>query len=392
MTCPSTKSDSTHFSLRCLKPRYFAPRAMPHLFPMPQALSNRIFASFMLATLLFSTAQAFAENFTLGLPPISIPINNPQTPAKIALGRKLFEDQRLSADAKVSCATCHKAKQAFSDGLPMARGIREQLGTRNTPSLINVAYQQSFFWDGRRPSLEAQVKEPFLHPREQGLSNVQDLLQRIRSDPEYVVAFKRVFGVTNEPVSLEQISLALASFQRSLVAGNSAFDRYYFAGDKKALSSSAQRGLKLFQGSAQCTTCHIIDKNTALFTDHQFHSLTVGLNKIETRIVDLSTRVANATQAERERLVLVDGTFAEMGRFLITGNPEDIGKFKTPSLRNVAETAPYMHDGSVATLDEAVDLEVYYRGVAQSRPLILTPADKVDLIEFLKALSSSVIP
>ena len=359
-------------------------------FPLPKILSCPIFTVCILAAFWLPRGVAAAENPTLGLPPITIPADNPQTPDKIALGKKLFHDQHLSADGKISCASCHKVERAFTDGLPVARGIHDQLGTRNTPSLMNVAYQQSFFWDGRRSSLEAQAKEPFLHSREHGLSNVPDLLQRITSDSSYVVAFKRVFGVSSDPISAEHLAQALASFQRSLIAGNSAFDRFYFAGDKKALSPSAQRGLKLFQRSAQCNICHTIDKGSALFTDQQFHSLSVGLKKIENRMAALSIQVAGASQLERENFVLEDAAFAEMGRFLITGNPADIGKFKTPSLRNVAQTAPYMHDGSVATLDEAVDLEVYYRGVAQNRPLILTPVDKADLINFLKALSSPI--
>lgn len=363
---------------------------MSHLFKFNPAAYRTGLAIFLLAVLWTRMGGALAENGALGLPPVPIPPSNPQTPAKIALGKRLFHDQRLSADGKVSCATCHKAEHAFTDGLPMAQGIHEQLGTRNTPSLLNVAYQHSLFWDGRRPSLEAQAKEPFFHPREHGLKDAQDLLRRIRSDPQYAVSFKRAFGVSSTAITLDHVTQALAAFERTLLAGDSAFDRYYFAGDQKALSPTAQRGLKLFQGSAQCATCHILGKTSALFTDQQFHSLAIGLKKIEPRIVELTTRVANALPAERERLVLEDANYAELGRFLVTQNPADIGKFKTPSLRNVALTAPYMHDGSIATVAEAVDFEVYYRGLAQNRPLILTPQEKLDLIDFLKSLTSPV--
>ena len=333
-----------------------------------------------------------AETSVLGLPPLPIPADNPQTVAKVALGKKLFHDQRLSADGKVSCATCHQADKVFSDGLPVAQGINKQLGTRNTPSLFNVAYQHSLFWDGRRASLEAQAKEPFFHPREHGLKDTPALLHHIRTDQQYAAAFKRTFGVSRRDISSDHVTQALAAFERTLIAGESPFDRYYFAGDQKALSPTAQQGLQLFQGQAQCATCHTLGKTSALFTDQQFHSLAIGLKKIEPRIIELTTRVARARPAERERLVLEDADYAELGRFLVTQNPADIGKFKTPSLRNVALTAPYMHDGSITTLAEAVEFEVYYRGLAQNRPLILTPQEKLDLIDFLKSLTSPTRP
>ena len=362
---------------------------MPRLFKINQATYRNGLVTILLAAFFTQMGEAFAANDTLGLPPVPIPQDKPQTPAKIALGKKLFNDERLSADGKVSCATCHQAEKVFTDALPVAQGIDKQSGTRNTPSLLNVAYQHSLFWDGRQPSLEAQAKEPFFHPREHGLKDTQDLLRRIRSDPAYVVLFQRAFGVSSTDIGLVHVTQALATFERTLLAGDSPFDRYYFAGDQKALSPTAQRGLKLFQGSAQCTTCHTLSKTSALFTDQQFHSLAIGLNKIEPRIVELTTRVAHAPPAERERLVLEDADYAELGRFLVTQNPADIGKFKTPSLRNVALTAPYMHDGSITTLAEAVDFEVYYRGLAQNRPLILTPQEKLDLIDFLKSLTST---
>ena len=344
----------------------------------------------LLTALCMQMGGTFAASDTLGLPPVPIPQDNPQTPAKIALGKRLFHDQRLSADGKVSCATCHQAEKAFTDGLPLAQGIHKQSGTRNTPSLLNVAYLTSLFWDGRQTSLEAQAKEPLLHPREHGLKDSQALLQRIRSDQQYVAAFNRAFGVPSAGIAIAHLSQALAAFERTLILGDSPFDRYYFAGDQKALSPAAQQGLALFQGRAQCATCHTLDKTSALFTDQQFHSLAIGLKKIEPRIVELTTRVAHAPQAKREQLVLEDANYAELGRFLVTQNPADIGKFKTPSLRNVGLTAPYMHDGSIATLAEAVDFEVYYRGLSQNRPLILTPQEKLDLIDFLKSLTSPV--
>lgn len=362
---------------------------MPHSFKkIPCAYRTTLAIVGFLAILWATTGGALADKSASGLPQVPIPSDNPQTPAKIALGKKLFHDQRLSANGKVSCATCHQAEHAFTDGLPLARGVRDQPGTRNASSLLNSAYQHDLFWDGRAPSLEAQAKEPFFHPREHGLKNSQDLLRRIRLDRKYEELFKRAFNTSITDITLDQVAKALASFERTLLAGDSPFDRYYFAGEQKALSPTAQRGLKLFQGSAQCASCHIVGKSSALFTDQQFHSLAIGLKKIEPRIVELTSRVVRASPAERERMVLEDADYAELGRFLVTQNPADIGKFKTPSLRNVAVTAPYMHDGSIATLAEAIEFEMYYRGLAQNRPLILTPQEKLDLIDFLKSLTS----
>lgn len=184
------------------------------------------------------------------------------------------------------------------------------------------------------------------------------------------------------------VAQAIAAYERTLVAGNSAFDRYHYGHDKTALDAAALRGLELFRGRAQCGQCHVIGETSALFTDQQFHTLGVGFKHLEDRLVPEAIRFAKLTAAERQKLVTSDPASAELGRFSVTLNPADLGRFRTPSLRNVAETAPYMHDGSVATLEEAVDLEVYYRGVEAGHPLILTPSEKTDLVAFLKALTS----
>jgi cytochrome c peroxidase len=199
------------------------------------------------------------------------------------------------------------------------------------------------------------------------------------------------FGNARGNISLNNLAEALASFQRTLLAGDSKFDRYLFGNEKTALTESAVRGLALFQGTARCASCHLIGKNDALFSDNQFHSLGIGLPRLGPRLAELTTRLVRANEGGNslDHEILGDDTVAELGRFAVTFNPADIAKFRTPSLRNVARTAPYMHDGSVATLEEAVDIELYYRGVQADRPLILTPSEKMDLVEFLRSLSSA---
>jgi cytochrome c peroxidase len=327
----------------------------------------------------------------LGLPTLVGNAARPASPAKVALGQTLFFDKRLSGDGTISCASCHQPERAFTDGRALAQGIGERIGTRNTPTVLNAVFNTSQFWDGRRTSLAAQAIDPFLNNREHGLMDHGSLLELLRNDAGYRTAFHTAFQIAPNAISPEHVAQALASFEQTLVAGDSPFDRYYFKGDKSNLSPSAVRGLALFQGAAQCASCHTIEPHHALFSDNQFHSLNVGLARIAQRLPDISTRLAKARAAGRnlDHTVLSDEDIAELGRFAVTLNPADMGKFRTPSLRNVALTAPYMHDGSVATLEDAVELEIYYRSAESGRPLILTPLEKADLVEFLKALTSS---
>lgn len=328
---------------------------------------------------------------TLGLPPLPIPPDNVQTAEKVELGRTLFNNRRLSGDGSVSCASCHQPERAFTDGCRVSVGIGGRTGTRNAPTLLNAAFLDTQFWDGRRASLEEQVKDPLLHPAEHGIATPEGLLKIIRNDPDYVEQFARAFAVDAADVSFDDVAKAIAAFERTLIAGDSPFDRYYYAGDKAGLSRSAVRGLELFRGRAQCATCHVIGERHALFTDQKFHSLGVGRKRIEPRLAEMSVRIARMDAAARARATLSEPEMSEFGRFLVTLKPVDIGRFKTPSLRNVALTAPYMHDGSVANLEEAVELEIYYRGIKAGRPLILTAQEKADLVDFLRSLTSSMI-
>jgi cytochrome c peroxidase len=325
----------------------------------------------------------------LGLPPATAFKSDSQAAASVAIGKRLFFDKRLSADGTISCASCHKPERAFTDGLPVAQGIRGQLGTRNTPSLLNVAYETSEFWDGRRATLEQQVIDPLLNPREHGLRDADHVLTIIRNDREYIRELANAFSVAQEAITPELVAKALASFERTLIAGDSPFDRYLYGGDHTALSSTAARGLELFRGRAKCASCHTIGDQSALFTDHLYHRVGVGMKAMEgQRLAAAATRVINATPGELDRLISENPDISALGRFVVTKNPKDIGLFKTPSLRNIAVTAPYMHDGSVTTLPEALDVEIYYRSSEAGRPLILTPQEKTDLLAFLDSLTS----
>lgn len=353
---------------------------------------TRVLVAALVLIVALGAAAARSESdrdHLLGLPPVPIPIGNAQTHEKIALGRAIFDDKRFSADGTVSCATCHRKELAHSDGLSVAEGVQKRKGTRNAPSLVNVAYLTSLFWDGRRESLEAQAQDPFVNPAEHALDDQQALLDRVRGDREYTAAFDRVFGIQPGAITMDHVVMALAAFQRTLVAGDSLFDRYQYGGDKSVLSPSAVRGLSLFRGRADCAKCHTIGPTSALFTDQAFHSLGVGFKRIEPRLADVAAHAFNTGGNKQGHRLDVQADLSELGRFMVTKKGADIGHFKTPSLRNVAMTAPYMHDGSIPTLEAAVELEVYYRGIEAGRPLILTPQEKSDLVDFLKALTSS---
>lgn len=304
----------------------------------------------------------------------------------------LFFDPALSADRQVSCATCHRPDHAYSDGRARASGIYGLRGTRNTPSLLDVGRQRSLFWDGRRERLEDQALDPLFNEREHGLHDEAQLLGRLRMDARYDAPFEAVHGVPASQATAHQIVEALAAFERTLVSGPSPFDRF-LAGQRDALPEAARRGWVVFDQQAHCTRCHAVaagDGQPPLFTDHQFHSLAIGLDRIERKLPELTRRLValRGDGGPLGREVLHDPDLAELGRFAVTLDPKDLAAFKTPGLRNVARTAPYMHDGSVATLGDAVDLEVYSRGARDDRPPILTPVERADLIAFLEALTS----
>jgi len=292
----------------------------------------------------------------LGLPEIPVPASNPMTKDKIDLGRELFFDKRLSEDATVSCASCHNPQKGFSDANPLSPGMHGLKGLRHTPTLINVAFQPYQFWDGRASSLEDQTLGPLHNPAEMGPS-AQEAVTRLKGLPYYREQFQKVF---HGPITRENISLALASFERTIVSGNSPYDQYV-AGNKTSLNQKALRGLDLFNGKAHCKLCH----QGFNFSDGLFHNLGVGWNGKE---------------------------FSDVGRYGVTGIFKDRGAFKTPTLRQICQTVPYMHDGSLATLEAVLDF--YDQGGNPNpqldvliQPLHLTSEEKETLLEFLRSLT-----
>jgi len=307
----------------------------------------------------------------LGLPPVPIPPENPPTEETIALGQRLYYDLGLSVDGTVSCATCHAPNLGFRDGKALSNGVGGQLGTRRAPTVVNAAYNALQFWDGRSPSLEKQAEGPMTNPVEMG-HTLEGVVRHVQSDPTYRKLFAKAWGT--EQITIDLVTKSIASFERTVVIGNSPFDRFYYGGDKKALSPSAQRGLKLFlnRKKGNCSVCHVIGKKYALFTDNKFHNIGVGAD----------TR----------------GNLADVGRYTQTKNTLDMGAFKTPTLRNIAETAPYMHDGSQATLKDVVDH--YVGGGTSNRYLdkeihaldFLTFNERADLKAFLESLTGTMPP
>ncbi len=331
----------------------------------------------------------------LGLPEVPVPADNPQNPAKIELGKQLFFDTRLSADGTVSCASCHQPQRAFTDGRPTAVGIGGQVGPRNAPTVLNAAYATSLFHDGRAATLEDQALGPLTNPIEHGLPDLQPVLALLRRDPDYRRLFRQAFGIAPEQAEPGHVGKAIASYERTLVCGDSPFDRYLYGGEENALSESAKRGLRIFRRKGNCANCHEIGLNDALFTDNRFYNLGVGFARLKPRFARFVDAYKRAARGEKIDPAAVYGPRerAELGRFLVTGQVADIGKFRTPTLRNISLTGPYMHDGSQKTLADVV--EYYDRGGEPNPfldpaiyPLHLTQAEKNDLVAFLRSLAN----
>lgn len=348
----------------------------------------------------FFSAIAIAQ--PLGLPPVPVPADNPQTPDKIQLGDKLFNDKRFSSTGEVSCATCHDPKKAFTDSpLVTSEGINKLTGTRNAPTVINAAYYQLFFWDGRSANMEDQAQHPIINPVEMGLANHDPVLKIVRSDPDYVAAFRKVFNKEPAQVTLREVQQAMASFERTIVSGDSPFDQWYFGKRKDAISAQAQRGFDVFMNKGRCVSCHTIEQDQALFTDNRFHNIGVGINRIQAEVPQLAPQFlkAKATGVDVDKAVLTNPKASELGRFAVTDTLDELGAFKTSTLRNVAVTAPFMHDGSLKTLRDVVE---HYNngGITKKtdpvndflsggiRPLDLTDDEISDLVAFLETLTS----
>jgi cytochrome c peroxidase len=309
--------------------------------------------------------RALTIQTPLGLPPVPVPADNPPTTETVALGRMLYYDPILSRGNNLSCASCHNPALMFVDRQPVSTGDGGAKGVRNSLTILNAAYNPTDFWDGRAASLEEQVGSPMANSVEMNQSH-EVSVKKLSAIKQYQIAFERAFGAG--PITIEKIQKAIASFERTLLSGNSPFDRYQFGHDKNAMSAAAIRGLAIFidKNRGNCATCHTIGENHALFTDEKFHNIGIGVGG--------------------------DGELTDLGRYIVTKKPADKGAFRTPSLRNVAMTAPYMHDGSLKTPRDVVD---YYAGGGNSnpyldkeiQPLELSARDKADLAAFLDALT-----
>jgi cytochrome c peroxidase len=313
-----------------------------------------------------------------------VPAANPMTKGRFELGKQLYFDPRLSLDGTVSCATCHNPEKGWTDGpLATSIGIDGQVGGRNAPSVLNSVYGRTMFWDGRAASLEGQAQGPIQNPIEMGKQSYKEIIERLRKISGYSEQFHKVFGTD---VTLDGLAKAIAAFERAAaLSGNSKYDKYV-KGDMNALSESEKRGMVLFGlrldrddefktdvvlKKAECTSCHI----GANFTDEQFHNLGIGWNESEHRFADLGRWAIDAIGAK---------------------NPRNLGAFKTPTVRDVTRTAPYMHDGSLKSLEAVV--EHYDKGGIANpaldkdiKKLNLTDQEQKDVVAFMKALTSEPI-
>jgi cytochrome c peroxidase len=309
------------------------------------------------------TSGDFTMVLPLGLQAAAayIPDNNPLTQAKIELGRTLYYDPRLSKDGTISCASCHDPDKGFSDGRPVSTGIGRQTGGRNAPTVMNRLFSKEQFWDGRAGDLEEQALGPVQNPIEMG-HTLPGMIANLENIQAYAPEFQAAFG--SPGITGDRVGQAIASYERTVLAGNSSFDRYQ-AGQKNAMSESAVRGMAIFNEpqKGNCVTCHAGFN----FTDESYHNLGVGMSK----------------------------PIPDWGRFSVTKAEFDRGAFKTPTLRNVTQSSPYMHDGSEVTLLDTVNF--YDRGGNKNqwlskeiKPLGLSDQDKADLVAFLEALTGEV--
>jgi cytochrome c peroxidase len=311
-------------------------------------------------------SQSNTSRVPLGLPPLP-PSATPADPAVVALGKRLFYDPILSIDQTVSCSSCHDPRFGFADRQRLSTGVGGKHGTRNAPTIANAAYFPLNFWDGRAPNLEKQAEAPVENPVEMAHS-LTGVEQRLNADAAWRARFKQAFA--RDEITYAQVAQALAAFERTLLVANSPFDRWYYGHDEAAMSDSAKRGFDIFRDPARgnCIACHEVGPDYALFTDGKFHNIGIGY---------------------------VENGWRDEGRYAITHDIADRGAFKTPSLRNVARTAPYMHDGSLLTLD---DVMAFYSNGGNPNPNIDPKVHQVgfgltgreDMIEFLRALTGEV--
>ncbi len=304
----------------------------------------------------------------LGLPPVPFPADNPPTAESISLGRRLYYDPMLSVDNTVACASCHAPEHGFGDGKQFSNGVQSKTGTRNSPTVFNTAYFEEQFWDGRAASLEKQAEGPVQNPVEMA-HTLKGVEERLNADPTYREQFTAAFGPG--PITYDMVERAIASFERTVVSANSPFDRWKYGHDESAVSQSVKRGFVVFtsKNKGNCAACHLVGKDYSLFTDNKFHNIGIGADF---------------------------GKIGDDGRYAVTKNEADRGAFKTPCLRNIALTAPYMHDGSLKTLKDVID---FYIGGGNSNAHLdkniraldfLSGEERADLQAFLESLTGEM--
>ena len=332
----------------------------------------------------------------LGLPSFSAYQQEAPDASAIALGRKLFFDRRLSRNKTMSCAMCHIPEQGFtSNELKRPIGVEGRNLKRNAPTLLNVVFNRRLFWDARESNLAQQVWSPLLAKNEMNNPSVGHVLEQLHSDEEYLGMFMNTFG---EKANMMNVGQALAQYQQSLIGASSRFDQWYFGRDKNALNELEQQGFTVFMGKGACQSCHSVGDNYALFTDQQLHNTGVGYeDSMRKTPKSIAIQLAPGMSAEVDKeLINSVGEKKEndLGLYEVTLKPPDRWKYRTPSLRNVALTAPYMHNGEFSSLDEVI--EFYNVGGTPNalrspliRPLNFTTDEQVALREFLKSLTSS---
>lgn len=328
------------------------------------------------------------------LTPLANPRDNSQSAEKIALGERLFFDSRLSVDNTVACSTCHDPARAFTDGRPVAIGVVGRQGQRNSPTALNAVFNKTQFWDGRVQSLEEQAELPIINSVEMGRAKLEDAVMEIARIEEYRLAFRKAFDA---PVNGPDLLRAIASYERSLVSFDSAFD-HFIDGDKAAIDTAAQRGWELFNSKARCNKCHALndtERDTTNFTDHDFHNIGIGTVRHGiAKLVEKANEELNASDLAEIDQAAIQTDYSELGRFLLTKKQSDIAAFKTPGLRNLLLTSPYFHDGSQVTLWDVVDH--YNKGAGTKnpwldsdiQPLALSEDDIDDIVAFLASLTS----
>ncbi len=337
------------------------------------------------------------EQQPLGLPELPTPEDNPLTAEKIALGKKLFFDRRLSLNNTISCAMCHIPEQGFSSNeLKTPVGFEGRTVRRNAPTLYNVAYMQRLFHDARETSLEHQVWQPLLASNEMAMPSIGATIEKIKRLTDYQGLFERAFD--GRQADMLTIGQAIAGYERTLVSADAPFDRWYFGKQKDAISARAKQGFRLFTGKARCVTCHTIEKEHALFTDNKLHNTGIGwYEAMRTTSADKKIQVAPGVFVPF-RQALVDqvghAPIGDLGLYEITQDPDDRWRYRTPGLRNLTLTAPYMHDGSLDTLEEVV---AFYNhgGFANEtldpliKPLGLSQDEQDALVTFLETLTGA---